>query len=68
MEIEVTVWVCPRCGNYYGASSIDGVDLRQEITFSEHHIPSGYMRSHCPRPSCKPDKIERAPHTFKVEV
>jgi rubrerythrin len=58
--IEVTVWVCPRCGNYYGATSAG--NLHKFWNRDMKGFPT-HRRSQCP--NCK---IPRKPHTANIEI
>jgi hypothetical protein len=61
VKIEVTVWVCQQCGNYYGATSAGNLhkffnrDAKGKVTT---------RRSKCP--NCV--GMYRKPYTFTIEI
>lgn len=61
---EITIWVCPNCGNYYASSEagnllrIWNMDLKDKPTFT---------RSRCPNRSCAEQNIHREPITIYME-
>jgi predicted RNA-binding Zn-ribbon protein involved in translation (DUF1610 family) len=59
--IEITVWVCPQCGEYYGATSAGNLHK-----FFNRDIKGKPVsrRSQCP--NCT--GVTRKPYTFKLEI
>lgn len=56
----VTVWVCPKCGNYYGSSTVEKVDLSTAWN-AQNDQRTGYVPTH-PRsqcPECKTQRVKR---------
>jgi predicted RNA-binding Zn-ribbon protein involved in translation (DUF1610 family) len=56
----ITVFVCPNCGNYYGASSAG--DLGQKIVTAKNN------RVSMPRDRCPDCGDKRVPCIFSVEL
>jgi len=57
-RVEVVVWVCRECSNYFAASSAG--DLTTKMTKNRNtRILS--PRSRCPTPACQAEEREREP-------
>lgn len=54
------VWVCPACGNYYGASSEAGVDLRTVMNRDAKGRET-FSRARCPDCADRRMTSERQP-------
>lgn len=61
MKIEVTVWVCPRCGNYFGSTSTGNL---RKFWNRDHKGKKTHRRSECP--NCI--GVTRQPRTFTLEI
>lgn len=57
--IHIEVWVCPNCGNYYGASSAG--NLADKPQPGRNGVPKDVSRAKCPQcPGI------REPHLFTI--
>ena len=60
----IEVWICPNCGNYYGASNAGDLST----TWNEHHGRRTFLRSRCPTRACADEDIHRIPVLVDVTV
>jgi len=50
----VELWICPNCHNYYGSSSVHGVDLAKEMNTKLNTPEQTHSRAQCPQ--CKTER------------
>lgn len=55
-RVEVVVWVCRECGNYFAASSAG--DLTTKMTKNKN-LRTQSPRSRCPTPACQAQARDR---------
>lgn len=66
MEVTAVLWICPRCGNYYGASSAG--NLREEMNTDLHGRNQTFARSICPNCRRIGHEIHRVPIRVTVTL
>lgn len=57
-RVEVVVWVCRECGNYFGSTSAG--DLSSTLQTTKRNKPQ-IPRSRCPNLACQAKEIDREP-------
>lgn len=63
---EVRVWLCHRCGNYYGSKSEAQTDLTRRIVGQKDANFTPTPEKAHPRSRCPECGADRVPHTLVV--